>query len=170
VNKEIFMDLIAGSQVTRWHTRVTLKTQSNAEHQWRVAMIAETIEPSISKQTLLYALTHDCFEHLTGDMPYNVKQNIPALGYQMRFAEEHYSDKMNLPKAFKQEENVVKAADRFCAMLFAIEEFHLGNKKMVEISNRVWEGIDKNEFGLNEKQLDRLKYLSSQVLKHYDGV
>lgn len=170
MNIDKFMEIVQGSEVKRWHTRTTIKTQNNAEHQWRVAIIAELIEPTISKATLLHALTHDCFEHLTGDIPYPVKQNNPALGFQIKGAENHFAELLDLPKPSPEEVNVVKVADRLCAFLFALQESTMGNVAMSEVSGRILMAFKKEEIPITNDQGIRLSQLIIHITEHFTEV
>lgn len=72
-------DILALSHVPRWVIVPTIKSQSVADHSFRVTFIALTIhvssssEESISADDLLQFLIHDIGESRTGDIPSSFK-------------------------------------------------------------------------------------------------
>lgn len=153
MNNSRFTDIIRGGNVKRWHTRSTIKEQKNSEHQWRVAMICLELEPALCMKSLISALTHDCIEHITGDMPYPAKEKIPALGHQMRGAEAHYAEFLGLEAPMNSNDAmIIKLADRLCALLFAAEEVAMGNRNMIAVYNRIRQRLLASGNQLNEPQ------------------
>ena len=73
-----FQALYDAGAVKRWHTKLTIKEQDNAAHQWGVAMIVAHIFPG-SSHLLMAALTHDLHEAEAGDIPYPFKRNNPVV-------------------------------------------------------------------------------------------
>lgn len=84
------------AHVNRWHTQISLRKESVAEHQYFVASNAMLIchylqyykiaTPSLRK-VLGMALVHDSLELLTGDMPGDFKKDQPALKAALNAAE-----------------------------------------------------------------------------------
>lgn len=68
-----------GGAVQRYHTWPTLQTQTVAEASWNVCRILVMIWPDAPAQAITHALLNDCGEIVTGDLPYPVKANNPAL-------------------------------------------------------------------------------------------
>ena len=72
--------LLKAENVKRWHTVPTVRSQSLAEHQWNVSMIAESLALSMGLDDLhinaivRYALVHDIDEITTGDIPTPAKE------------------------------------------------------------------------------------------------
>ena len=72
-------NMIRGGAIKRYHTLETIGEQSVASHSWGVAMILQYLEPNVSKEAILRALTHDVAELFTGDIPAPVKWANPDL-------------------------------------------------------------------------------------------
>lgn len=68
-------------RVRRWHTNPHLsKTDDFIDgHSARVATLALTLSPSLSRDAIVYGLTHDHGEFAVGDMSYMVKSRYPEL-------------------------------------------------------------------------------------------
>jgi len=84
-------NLLRSGRVKRWHQHPDMCDcgENNAQHQWEVAMIALTIEPSLTLAEVVYALTHDAGEMKAGDLSYDFKRDNPELatahkGYEHR--------------------------------------------------------------------------------------
>lgn len=71
--------ILNSGDVVRFHNHAGIDKQRNSEHQWGVALIVEHIYPNASKALILAALTHDCAEYYTGDVPFPVKKDCPEL-------------------------------------------------------------------------------------------
>jgi len=73
-------DLLRVPNVKRWHTVPTVRSQSLAEHQWTVCMIAVKLalwmglDDDVVAEIQSYALIHDSDEIWTGDMPSPAKE------------------------------------------------------------------------------------------------
>lgn len=146
---ENFMQMVEGSLVKRWHTKETIKTQNNAEHQWNVAMICYFIDPAISTLRLMHALTHDCLENITGDVPYSTKQCSSRISDALKFEEDLLVEKYQLPSCQNIEHvKIIKAADRICAYMFCLNEVSLGNSKMQSIANNIYNDIMVNKINM----------------------
>lgn len=76
-------DLLALSHVPRWSIVDCVKPQSVGEHVFRVLVIAtelaERLKIELSREALLYILSHDATECRTGDIPTPAKEKIKAL-------------------------------------------------------------------------------------------
>ncbi len=78
-------DISRSNCVTRWHSVPTRQTQSIAEHQYMVAVLAQAIAKAIAGSSLQpsdelillnYALFHDTPEIAIGDIPTPMKQKL----------------------------------------------------------------------------------------------
>ncbi len=85
-------ELFAASYVDRWHMLRIQRPQSNAEHSYRVAVMAVKFMDLLEQQpggpiwwtsargeVLEHALTHDSDEVMTGDTPGFIKQAYPDI-------------------------------------------------------------------------------------------
>lgn len=79
-------DLLKANNVKRWHTVDTVRSQSLAEHQYNVAILATQIaiimnlDNSEIHLVTLKALTHDIEEVWTGDLPSPYKEKLKLTG------------------------------------------------------------------------------------------
>ena len=87
-------NMIRGGAIKRYHTLEIIGEQSVASHSWGVAMILQYLDPNVSKEAILRALTHDVAELFTGDVPAPVKWDNPDLVEVLKRIEDKYeSDK-----------------------------------------------------------------------------
>jgi len=120
-------DILRAGTIKRWHIVNTARQQTNAEHQYNVAILTQELcrrlgyAPSVGLQLLALALVHDAGECKTGDIPTPAKKLMraacgPALDECLnQFDVEQMSP---LPVPYKQ---VLKCADYLDSMLFLRE-------------------------------------------------
>lgn len=80
--------------VQRYHATPLVKQQSVAEHSWNVAMIYMELSRACgftSDASITEALFHDIGELFTGDVPFTLKREFPAVKNLYDGLEEHYS-------------------------------------------------------------------------------
>jgi 5'-deoxynucleotidase YfbR-like HD superfamily hydrolase len=119
------------SQITRWHTKRTLRTQSIAEHTFGVVSILTTIHPGASSHLLMAALVHDLAELETGDVPAPVKWANPKLKDALTEIEDRFHARTSSHyKLTPKEEHMLKWADMMELVLWCIEEVDMGNQGM----------------------------------------
>jgi hypothetical protein len=115
-------DLMRSQYVKRWHIVNTAKSQSLAEHQFNVAMIAATIATKLKannsfiKNVTILALMHDAPEIVMGDIPTPAKRRGSKEGvfeFKLPF-DIHVGDSESARK-------IVKAADFLDAIHFVVE-------------------------------------------------
>jgi len=89
-------------RVLRWHSYPEIECQTNAQHQWGVAVIIMANHPNPSAELLKAALLHDAGEIVVGDMPKPCKDKKPELLAEYEKAEALALDgmgiKLNLTK------------------------------------------------------------------------
>jgi 5'-deoxynucleotidase YfbR-like HD superfamily hydrolase len=78
---KVTLETWLANRVRRWHTHPDLATTPDTidGHQARVAQLLLMFWPTISRDALCEALTHDLGEHAVGDMSYLVKKESPEL-------------------------------------------------------------------------------------------
>lgn len=140
--------IIAGGEVRRWHTVPVLRDQRVDSHSFNVAWLCFILQGgNVRPHLLLAALAHDLPEHRFGDMPaptkrgLSVKLGIPHFRAQYDAMEAEDAETVGLN--FEQhltdaEKRVLKLADSFEYMLYAIRERQLGNQMF---------GVEQDEDG-----------------------
>ena len=128
--------MIAGSEVTRYHTVRTLQIETVGHHSHGVAMFCTLITKEPSANLLKAALFHDLAEHQLGDIPSPAKKKY-GIGEQVNELENALLDSHQLSvELTKEEARILKLADIFQGMMFCLRELELGNGKMREIFER----------------------------------
>jgi 5'-deoxynucleotidase YfbR-like HD superfamily hydrolase len=157
--------------VMRWHNTLTLKTESDAEHQFFVAESASLIcqllaHYSIAWPNELDAVTmarmHDKAETEVGDIVGEAKRQYQELSVAARNAErgavtlvlfeglpkpiaEHYRRLMRRvlgpPWEDDLEAQIVVYCDRLAAYTFACQEMHLGNSGVKRLVNACYQEL-----------------------------
>lgn len=116
-------------RVRRWHTNPHLaKTDDYVDgHSARVAVLALTLQPSLSRDAIIYAITHDHGEYAVGDMSYMVKISNPKIADTLADMEDDARHALGFGGLDHPEEmKVVKLADWLDAWLWMIHhEPHL---------------------------------------------
>lgn len=152
----------SAAAVMRWHTMLTLKTESIAEHQFFVAEAASLIcqllrHYSIAEPSELDAVTmarmHDKAETEVGDIIGGAKRQFEELEKAARVAElrtvrttlfeglpepiaRYYQARVHralLPSKEDLEVQIVLYCDHLAAYTFVCQEVHLGNSDLKEL-------------------------------------
>ena len=89
-------NMIRGGAIKRYHTLEIIGEQSVASHSWGVAMILQYLDPNVSKEAILRALTHDVAELFTGDVPAPVKWDNPDLVEVLKRIEDKYESDIGI--------------------------------------------------------------------------
>lgn len=162
-------------QVTRYHAnpQMNRRMQTNADHQWGVAIIALSIAPELcTKEFLLNALLHDAGERLSGDLPAPFKAANREIADLHRCAEDQVRSSLvgELPELDDQQEWLLKLADiceaLLCILLYvphpeAVEGWPSAVDKLSSTicsfdrwdeSNRAWGWVEEHINPLIEKR------------------
>lgn len=120
--------MIAGSEVTRYHTIRTIQTESVGHHSHQVAVLCAILYPNASAQLLKAALFHDLAEHVTGDIPSPSKKKY-GIGEQVSELEDTLLRDVGFEiKLDAHDKRCLKFADIFQGALFCVRELQLGNE------------------------------------------
>lgn len=135
--KETLNFIIAGSEVTRYHTVTTLVKETVGHHSHGVAMLALLLNPMASRQVLMAALFHDLAEHQTGDIPSPAKRQF-GIGDKVDQLEHRLMRAAGvvMPELSPDDARTVKLADLAQGALFCVRELSLGNARMRAVLDR----------------------------------
>ena len=80
---ENILDILRSGEVRRWHQNPEMVDcdERNSSHQWDTAMVLLYLEPNVSRDTLIYALTHDVGELIAGDLSSPFKREYPLVAH-----------------------------------------------------------------------------------------
>ncbi|MBI2675985.1 MAG: HD domain-containing protein [Candidatus Aenigmarchaeota archaeon] len=168
-------------KVIRFSAKTRLKDESVAEHSFHVAFYAMMLADlelkdgrKINIERLLRsALLHDLEECVTGDILHDFKHRDRRLNKEIkRIASRFYMELMqSLPRGMSSEYyrtwsnaknektaegKLLHAADRLDALLYSMEEYHLGNKTFRPI-------IDEIVKSLKEMKLKSVDYFLKEL-------
>lgn len=135
--KETLDFILAGSEVTRFHTVTTLQRETVGHHSHGVALIVALLNPAASRELLLAALMHDLAEHQVGDIPSPAKREY-GIGDQVSELENRLMRAAGLfmPELDAADERLLKLADIAQGALFCVRELSLGNRRMRVVLDR----------------------------------
>lgn len=159
--RKLLMDRGA-TNVSRWHCRPTLITESNATHHSNTARIAYAIAYELRRlgirkinpaEVASLANVHDEMETIVGDMPATVKhlfkgarraqQRYESKAVPMLFEDAPGELKRHLQSMVRRANNystlegqIVRYADSMDALSFAAQEVELGSMLMEETRQR----------------------------------
>lgn len=109
-------------RVRRFHT-TDLPAQTIGHHSWGVALIVARIYPAphlVPSHLFMAALTHDCAEAYTGDLPAPVLREHPELKLVMDGIERTYNKSMGIDyELTEREKHILRWADVLECFLYA---------------------------------------------------
>lgn len=128
------LETLDSGGIMRFHACPKMRKQRLSDHMWKVALIAEFLLPNISKDALMYALTHDSTELVTGDIPATLKWEFPEIKDVLKGIESKYS---SAPESISDlEKLVIKLADFIDGILFCCDSYADGCKEAKVIFQR----------------------------------
>lgn len=158
------LHLYDSGAVKRWHTVNTIKEQDVAAHSWGVAMICQYIYPEGSKNLLLAALTHDCAERLSGDIPYTAKRQFENLKVASEQIEYDFNEENGIDYQLESGESEILAwADTMELLLWTKRELKLGNQHMNVIFRRALRILE--DLGPPNKRAQELLDMSISMMR-----
>lgn len=120
-------NILNSGDVVRFHNHSGIDKQRNSEHQWGVALILQDIYPNCSKSLLLAALTHDCAEYFTGDIPFPTKKASPELNSLLIRMENEWNEQNGIDFDLSWDEHIaLKCADTLEGMQYCIKQVKEG--------------------------------------------
>lgn len=124
------LNVLNTGRVLRYHSAPIHRKQNLATHQWEVAIILEHIWPKCSKELLLMALTHDCAESFTGDLPAPVKAQHPEIKKLLKELELQGEIELGIQfgEFTDKERLAVKHADILSGMWFTHQQIRAGDR------------------------------------------
>ena len=152
-------------RVMRWHTNPRMSsTQDRLDgHHGRVAQIIIECHPDPSVVLLRAALTHDAGEAIVGDLPADMKRQMPEVAERHALVEAVSRDTISgaFPDLSESDQTWLRYADRLDAFLWA--QFHgedmttldwrLAREEIARLAamlgtiveDGAWDGFDQNE-------------------------
>ena len=169
-------------KVIRFSAQMRIKDESVSEHSFHVALYAmiladleeKIFKNKVNKEKLLKtALLHDLEECLTGDIIYDFKHTNESLTREIkRMSQKFFENLMkNFPEKVakeyialwttakdkkKIEGKIIEAADKLEGLIYALNEFSLGNKgfkKIIEVYRRQLRSIKLKSVSLILNQI-----------------
>ena len=125
---EVF-NVLASGDVERFHNAVGISKQLISSHSWGVALLCHYFDPNCSKELILAAMTHDCPEFKTGDLPAPVKWKFPEVGHTMDQYEKEVAREMGIEITLTPEETaLLKICDRLEGMQYCVSRMRMGER------------------------------------------
>ena len=171
--------------IPRWSLMRQSRQEYLAEHTTEVMQIAHTLaaiakekfgEQVDEKNIVMCSLYHDISEILTGDMPTPVKYNDETLKKAYKDMEAKATDKMieTIPAELQshiapyvkgdvlseREHKILKAADKFSALIKCMEELKSGNSEFKL-------AFESTKQSLVDMQLPEVNYFMENMLPSY---
>lgn len=131
--------------VIRYHTRKVINRQDVANHTWNVMRIYTERYGIPRAEVYAHILYHDVAEVITGDIPFQIKRNMPQMKQASDAAEEYAMWKLGIDysKLTEQEAHQVKVCDLVEMHEYARAEIAHGN-------TMAWDIVDNIETALEQ--------------------
>lgn len=160
------MDIIKvlqGGNVQRYHANPGISKQLNSAHQWRVTLLLLHIFPEVSKETILGALTHDCAEIVTGDLPATLKWDNPEIKNYIRDIETRVESDMGIIFTTSQSDvQKIKMCDMLEGMTYCIDCLESGEHNVAKPFTKWSEYVIKHELFENQQVRELYYYLQGK--------
>ncbi|UYD72108.1 hypothetical protein [Vibrio phage vB_VpaM_VPs20] len=142
--------ILDSGYVQRFHAQPHMPKQDLAQHQWRVAMLLHHFYTHVPPEAVYYALTHDCAELATGDIPSPVKRASESIrdavsAVEDDFNAEHRTGDMNAIASHPVSSlwrSRVKLCDMIEGLRFCAECVMTGNQFAKDVGKKWLEYLD----------------------------
>lgn len=134
----------AAGRTIRFHTMPSHHKQTVGEHTFGAMAILRAIYPDANGLLYTTLLEHDAPEPLTGDIPSNVKWRNPNLVKLLDVIEGDVSSRFDLmgdASLSETERRILKYCDWMELVLFAVEEYCMGNRLMARLAKDVMDSL-----------------------------
>jgi 5'-deoxynucleotidase YfbR-like HD superfamily hydrolase len=151
-------NVLASGDVQRYHNAPVERKQLLSSHMWEVGIILQHIYPKCSKDLLFYAMTHDCEELFTGDIPAPVKVEHPEVrSVLVQIEEQVRYNRLELdrPVYSIEERLAVKYADILSGIYHCAQEIKRGNTLAIPVRDAFLDYISRLPY-LNHQAADAI--------------
>lgn len=155
--------VLESSNVSRFHAVTGMTPQTIALHSWGVALLCQHFWPDCSKNLILAALTHDCAELITGDIPGTAKWANPELKVLLDSIEADIEKEWKIDYNLDLvEKRMLKLCDCLEGMNYCLERRKHGELEASVVFGR-WSSYISDNFSLNTSQRDFFNGLCNQM-------
>ena len=155
--------IMESRNVSRFHAAPYVSPQIISDHSWGVAMLCQYFEPDCSKALIMAALTHDCAELITGDIPASFKMDNPEIRPWIQDYEKKVERDMGTNIELEEhEKRLLKICDALEGMTYCVQRFHMGEIKAKIVFKR-WQKHVRSEFEFTNKELRYLEKLEEEI-------
>lgn len=143
-----------GGAVQRFHTVPGMSKQTVAEHSWGVAILCQELMPDCSKELLLAAMTHDCAEFVTGDIPAPFKWANPDIKDTIHSVEANIEFDWGISFGVglsEEEHRMLKLCDAFEGMRYCVFR-RLAGEQGAERPFGNWRDFVSNNYALSDNE------------------
>ncbi len=160
------LEILNTGRVLRYHSAPIHRKQRLDSHHWEVAMILLEIYPECSQALMFKALTHDCAEAFTGDLPAPIKNQFPEIRDALKKLEAQYEKELGIIYLELEEEELlaVKHADVLSGMWFTWQQIRAGDQDARCIATK-WSAYYRDLPYLNDASWQLAKEIKSYVCK-----
>lgn len=140
------------SRVYRFHTEHVNREQGVGEHSYNVCCLLIAITNGDCSAALLKAaLFHDMSECFYGDMPGNMKAQVPALRAAMKEADGQFEELYELKQSLTDDEyRLLKICDNLELLMKCTEELMMGNQFVLTMGETVASFLKEREYPKHE--------------------
>jgi 5'-deoxynucleotidase YfbR-like HD superfamily hydrolase len=137
--------VLNSGDVERFHAVPGMEKQLVSSHSWGVALLCHKFFPEAAPVLVLKALTHDCAELITGDVPADCKWVNPEVKEALDKVEKRVEEDMGISYELTDaERDMLKIADALEGMRYCLSRRDHGEIVAVTIFNRWSEFLFKN--------------------------
>ena len=116
------------TRTRRWHTNPALSRTEDpvGAHSARMVILALYFDPALSREAIIYIISHDLAEIITGDIPYPVKHDNPEFNAALTIADEDANKQLNIPSPnnlTQTERQLISLVDRLDAWLWMANHY-----------------------------------------------